>query len=99
MVSESMRNKLLIVALFSALIIILFLAIISMFPQMPTITFELVITLYFLFTYLSPIAGFGYIWYTAQPSSDFILAGVVIIVFVILRMVYWIYFLYKNYNK
>ena len=99
MVSEKTRVKLLIGALSSAFIIILFLAIISLLPQIPQLTFELWITLYFLSTQISPTAALAYLWYTAQPSSDMILAGTVIIVLTILAIVYWIYFLYKNYDK
>lgn len=63
-------------------------------PQMPRMSFELWVTLNYLSTEFSPLVAFAYLWYTAQPSFEWVwglIIAMVIALFVLAFLFYYVF--------
>lgn len=62
-------------------------------PQAPQLSFELLVTLNYLSTEFSPLVAFAYLWYSVQPSFEWVwglLIAMIIAVVVLAFLFYYI---------
>ncbi|MGQ9722223.1 MAG: hypothetical protein ACUVXA_12985 [Candidatus Jordarchaeum sp.] len=61
-------------------------------PQVPQPSFELLVTLNYLSTEFSPLAAFAYLWYSIQPSFEWIWGLIFAMIIAIVVLVFLFYY-------
>jgi flagellar basal body-associated protein FliL len=63
-------------------------------PQMPKLSFELLVTLNYLSTEFSPLVAFAYLWYSLQPSFGWVWSLLVAMVIALVVLAFLFYYVF-----
>ena len=62
-------------------------------PQVPELSFESLVTLYFLSTEFSPLVAFTYLWFSIQPSFEWVWGLVIAMVIAVVVLAFIFYYI------
>ncbi|MFB0563370.1 MAG: hypothetical protein ACETWM_19390 [Candidatus Lokiarchaeia archaeon] len=61
-------------------------------PQLPYLTFELLVTLNYLSTEFSPLVAFAYLWFHIQPSFEWVWGLVIAMIIAVVVLAFLFYY-------
>ncbi len=63
-------------------------------PQAPQLSFELLVTLNYLSTEFSPLVAFAYLWYSVQPSFEWVWGFLIAMIIAVLVLAFLFYYIF-----